>query len=366
MQICGAWPSTTLADSTPRGATALEPLCGGTGDTRTDAESLYLSASASEPSTLQPCTSSGHVASQDLQVGTQAPANALQPRKAAPTRSGRSPGMQPVKLQRLNAARSGERANVWSMSAAAAPAPASPLAIHSSCATTAAPPPRFATSSVDTSPGKARSISRAGSKACANSSDLLETMLPYTVTNGESVGSDATTVVPEPTVADNPATMALGVRWAADAARVPPWWHEEKHTAVALQRVNQAEILLKDEAPKKVDRATTRQMNDRLGIDAEARKRMQTERNRQTARAAAQRRRQAADTLEDMVRAGLLVHAAAARPPLCQLRLEAHACALVVARHVPALMPMCARVCAAGEARARRAARAAGDVCASA
>lgn len=306
MQACGIWLPPALADGVaarPVPCAQQAPFWGDAGDTRTDAESFYLSAAASEPAALHHAPA-GHFASQAaLPALLQPVANAppgLTSRADAQRRGGRLSGIQPVKLQRLNPARSGERSNVWSSHTAAVTAmPGAPPSRHGSSALTAAPPPRFPAPSGD---GKTRSVANSSGKARASASSLLQDVLPYAVTPHESAASDATTVVPEPTVADNPGVMVLGVRWTADGARAPPWWREGALTDTALQSLNKAEVLLKDEAPKKVDRATTRQLNDRLGIDAEARKRMQTERNRQTARAAASRRRQASDTLEDMVR----------------------------------------------------------------
>jgi hypothetical protein len=131
-------------------------------------------------------------------------------------------------------------------------------------------------------------------------SDSMQKMLPFLITPDSSVASDNTDG-PRPAVPDNPSTMICSVQWNHDSQRVPGWWSKNEHTALALERLNLPETIFKEEPAKKVDRATTRQINDRLGLDPEVRRQMQTERNRQTARAAATRRRQAVESLKEMV-----------------------------------------------------------------
>jgi hypothetical protein len=95
--------------------------------------------------------------------------------------------------------------------------------------------------------------------------------------------------------------MICTVQWSHDAQRAPSWWSSKEHTSRALECLNLPEKIFKEEVPKKIDRTTTRQMNDQLGLDPVVRRQLQMERNRQTARAAASRRHQAAESLKDMV-----------------------------------------------------------------
>lgn len=95
----------------------------------------------------------------------------------------------------------------------------------------------------------------------------------------------------------------LVVRWQPSEEALPQWWEATRHTKQALQKIGQPETVRKQAPAKIVDRKTTRQRNDRLGLRPEERKQLQSERNRQTARLAAARRKQETVELEGLVRA---------------------------------------------------------------
>lgn len=100
----------------------------------------------------------------------------------------------------------------------------------------------------------------------------------------------------------NIAQDGLAVHWQPQLGAAPPFWDHETHTRPALAKLTKPEVVLKPQESRPVDRRSTRQRNDRLGLHAEERKQLQTERNRHTARLAAARRKQETCTLEDLVR----------------------------------------------------------------